>query len=384
MFPKNLAHPEILQNIICKLSNPCIDSHHDVLISTWTLTDESLDEVSQENIAAPIVPNHRHKVLWTDAGIEAFQELVLPQLERLQGIWLPSSPSKTSLSLLLESTTNILTSCASLTNKTVSLASHPDPKSRKTPRIVRLSANKLLKKSKKLKSLSNHHKVSNITIQRAENDYKQSRSQHRKLVRQVKAKDACVRDSNLANRAATYRRIKSSKRATAGKLYKLKVGKKTYTGAAVKDGFYDSISQLKVRDCESLQQSEHFQSFFMDFSNIVELCKAGSPIPRISEEDSFKLLQRMKPDVCDFYGVTPNHYNFAGPAGWKHFYLLLNALIADVDNITITEVNTVYACILFKGHGKDKSNSRSYRTISSCPVVAKALDLYIRDMNIEA
>ena len=34
--------------------------------------------------------------------------------------------------------------------------------------------------------------------------------------------------------------------------------------------------------------------------------------------------------------------------------------------------------------GKDKTSDRSYRTISTCPVVAKALDLYIRDLNINS
>ena len=51
-------------------------------------------------------------------------------------------------------------------------------------------------------------------------------------------------------------------------------------------------------------------------------------------------------------------------------------------NVAIDEVNTAYACILFKGHNKDKSSSNSYRTISTCPVVAKALDLHIRDLHL--
>jgi hypothetical protein len=34
------------------------------------------------------------------------------------------------------------------------------------------------------------------------------------------------------------------------------------------------------------------------------------------------------------------------------------------------------------GHGKDKTSDRSYRTISTCPLVAKALDIYIRDLSL--
>ena len=90
----------------------------------------------------------------------------------------------------------------------------------------------------------------------------------------------------------------------------------------------------------------------------------------------------MKPCVNDLYGVTVNHYKYAGPAGWTHFHLLINCLLYDVNNTSIEEINTVYACILFKGHNKDKSSDRSYRTISTCPVIAKALDIYIRDMHI--
>ena len=209
--------------------------------------------------------------------------------------------------------------------------------------------------------------------------------EHRKLTRQFRAKDAFVRDQNLlCNPSATFSRIRAVKRGRLGKINKLKVNDKTYVAEAVPDGFFDAISGLKARNTEALNKAKYFQEFSMDFSNIIELCKAGPSIPEISLEDTLKLLQRMKPDVSDFYSVTPNHYNYAGPAGWNHFHLLLNTLITDVNNTTIEEINTVYACILFKGHGKDKSSSRSYRTISTCPVVAKALDLHLRDLHIES
>ena len=92
----------------------------------------------------------------------------------------------------------------------------------------------------------------------------------------------------------------------------------------------------------------------------------------------------MKKNVSDVHGMTINHYYLAGPAGWKHFFLLLNTLLSDVNNTDISEINTVYACILFEGHTKDTCSDRSYRTISSCPVVANGLDLYIRDQNIDS
>ena len=92
-------------------------------------------------------------------------------------------------------------------------------------------------------------------------------------------------------------------------------------------------------------------------------------------------MQRMKPDICDFHGLTLNHFIFAGPAGWKHFHLLLNSLIKNINFTAVKEINVVHAIVLFKGHKKDRNLDRSYRTISTCTVVAKALDLYARDLH---
>ena len=382
-FPRNFVHPESLDMIICKLNHPLIDSHHDILISTWTLFDEALEDNKAMNITAPKVDNTRHKVLWSDSGVAAFQELVFPHLERLQTLWL-SSPTKTSVSLLLESTTRVLTTCASVTNKTVSLARSPSVKSRYTPRAVRHSARKLLKKSKMVKMLS-IEPVDLALLEAAKNDFKTSRIEHRRLVRHYKAKDSFTRDSNLmSSPKETYSRIRASKRSKAGKINKLKVGNKVYDGEHVPDGFFDSISKLKSRNIQAIQSSNHFHDFSRIYEHILKLCSEGATIPAVSEKESLELLKKMKPYVCDYYSITPNHYNFAGPVGWRHFYLLLNALINDVNNTTIAEVNTAYACILFKGHGKDKNSDRSYRIISTCPVVAKALDLLIRDRHIES
>ena len=44
---------------------------------------------------------------------------------------------------------------------------------------------------------------------------------------------------------------------------------------------------------------------------------------------------------------------------------------------SLEELNTIWACILHKGHGKNRNSDRSYRTISTCPLLAKALDTYV-------
>ena len=57
--------------------------------------------------------------------------------------------------------------------------------------------------------------------------------------------------------------------------------------------------------------------------------------------------------------------------------LTRSTLIKNVNLSKLEELNTVWACILYKGHWKDKESDRSYRTISTCPILAKALDVYV-------
>ena len=116
--------------------------------------------------------------------------------------------------------------------------------------------------------------------------------------------------------------------------------------------------------------------------NILEICSRGEKIPAITLGKSREILLKIKPKVSDLYSITAFHYINAGEPGVQHFHLLLSALIEDVSNLNITEINTVCASILFKGHNKDKSSDRSYGTISICPLLVKALDLYIREMNL--
>ena len=88
----------------------------------------------------------------------------------------------------------------------------------------------------------------------------------------------------------------------------------------------------------------------------------------------------MKPSVTDIYGISPLHYIHAGIEGVLFFMHLLNKVIKDVNVAAAHEFNVALGLILYKGHQKDRHNERSYRTISTCPFMAKALDLYIRDI----
>ena len=71
------------------------------------------------------------------------------------------------------------------------------------------------------------------------------------------------------------------------------------------DGMFDSISSLKHLDISSLITSPCYDSWTEDYRYILELCNDKRDMPEISVEDSTKLLQKMKPNVLDFWSVTP-------------------------------------------------------------------------------
>ena len=333
-----------------------MNSHHDLLVSTWSLPRQEpvLDE-SSTNIVAPTVRNSRAKVIWTDEGIEEFQKFVSSHLSRIQQLWL-NNPTGTSISLLLQSSSNVLTSFANSINKSIPLDGSRKLRDSSIPK----PQNALKKLNKQVREAEVNVTLSNSELLALKRSYKKARLAHRKLERNFKAKASFDRDKNLSmGPSFVYKSIKAAKRCQVRKIQKLLVGNKCYHGDSVKDGFFDSISTLKTRDSSHLVLCPTFHDFSKDCGNILEICKRGDPIPPISERRSFEILQKMKPDVTDIYGITVNHYNYAGPAGWKHFYLLLKCLISNINSTNIEEINTVYACIFFKGYGKDGSSHKS-------------------------
>ena len=378
-------HPEneVLDSIICKHDDYHVDSHHDLLLSSWTAREAVDKQESNHIILAPRLTNLRHRILWSDEGILKYQSMVLPHLLRLQKLWLTPSPTRSCLSLFLQSTNEVLTSCAKICNKSIDLSKEIVQKARSIPKNIRISSRNLLNKWKVLRQLKRLNPANSPDVIHYSSFYRQERSNHRKLVRSHLATvDSSKLTKLMTDPSAVYKSIRQSKKTDSGKINKLKVGEKVYCGEKVPDGFYDSIGELKRKN-PKIDESRYFQSFTQDYTNIIELCKNEASLEPISETDTLLILQRMKPDVLDVFSLTPNHYLYAGPPGWKHFSLMLNTLLADLKNIDICEINRVHACVLFKGKGKDKTSSRSYRTISTCPVVAKALDIVIRDRKID-
>ena len=371
---------EKLVTIVCKLSNPLVNSHHDILVSSVNIPHViHAPADSSKNVTAPRLVNTRNKIMWSDSGSSKYREIVTRNLQHIQELWL-NTPTTVSIQIALQATNSIMDRAECLTNKSIQLDKPYIPRSAAVPREIKLSQRVLLKKYRHLRYFVGPPEHRDLL----RNEYSKAKKEHRKLERKYSAMNSSKRDHFLfsalsSDPRALFKSIKSSKSCST-KVHTLHVGDKTYLGGNVQDGFYDSISRLKSLD---ENQSSSTNDFFLDYQYIMNIC-SNATLPQISYKKSTDILHKIRACVSDLFSITAYHYLHAGPVGLLHFHLLLSSLIRDINTVSLTEVSTVYAVVLFKGHGRDRSSDRSYRTISTCPLVAKALDLYLRDLNLEA
>ena len=142
---------EQISEIICGKVNPLIESHHDLIVSTFALP-RIIPEATKAPPSPPIIANTRVRTMWSDENIEPYKDLINDNLEKLRDRWM-NPESRTSVSILLEQTSSILKSAAMATNKSIALADPANIVSKRIPRTIRKSHLKLLKISKKSKSL---------------------------------------------------------------------------------------------------------------------------------------------------------------------------------------------------------------------------------------
>ena len=331
-----------------------------------------LADIHDNLVTAPRVPNTRRRVIWSDNEVTRYQSLVSSRLPHLRNNYC-SSNSPASFSLLLKATIDVLNYSAIETNKTVLLSTPPRTKLLSIPATIRSSYIELKKAHTNMKS------AVDIDKDKAFTELTKAKKAYRLATRKQRHVDNLKRDSQLfslctSNPVKFFKMLRSSKVS----------GTAAVSFLTVADGMYDSISALKTLDRFLPNPSPLLESWTEDYKNILQLCENKRDVPPISLQQSSKILMRMKPGVADFYSITPLHFLNAGPEGRLHFFILMNQAIYDINNTTAKELNTVYAQLLHKGHGKSRTSDRNYRTISTCPVLAKGLDLYIHDLFINS
>ena len=372
----NDVDEEIIEEVFCCKVWPEVDSHHDALISSILVPLSDKSEEVEGLIVAPRVTNNRQKVVWSEDSILNYQHLVVPQLQKLRKDWfIPNSP--VSFSILLSLTNDIFNQGASKTCKVTSMISSHKSKSLNIPPDIK-------KAWQVLKSAHNKFKTASCASRRsASKTLSEARKFYRFLIRKQNHQEALLRDSQLFsvcsnNPSKLYKKIRSSKSSSVPSVPFLQVGEKKYPGTRVCDGMFDSINTLKHQN--TINSSPCYDSWTEDYRYILQLCNNKRELPEISEENSGKILKRMKSGVQDLWSITPQHFINAGKEGLAHFHFLMNRVITEINLSSVNELNTVYALLLYKRHNKPRTSDKSYRTISTCPVLAKGLDIYISDL----
>lgn len=232
----SLSAPESVSSILCKKNHPHILSHHDVIVSDFSLPAKPMQQTKEKLIKAPRVNLKREKIIWTAEAAIKYERIIAPHLRRLRENWLcPSSQS--SMSILLETTNILLQKTASSTNKSKSLGNKPVAKSTKTPKPI-LKAQKQLSKFGK------------FCMKGKEAELRSAKANYRRTVRRTGVKNDCEHDMKLDqimgdNPDSAYSFISYCRRTAQVSLDKLTVGDKVYDGADVPDGFYDSMSMSR-------------------------------------------------------------------------------------------------------------------------------------------
>ena len=379
---------EHVTSILCKNDFPGILSHHDIIMSKCRIPGLDQTDISGNLLKAPRCDHTRVKITWSEEGKTEYCQVVSPLLKKVREQWL-NPCSLSSMSVLLSLTNQILSNFATITNKSkIQGVKNPPPKSKPTPKSITNAKRLMNNKHQKYA----FHTLSSASLPtqvlKAKQSFTLTKKSYKQAVRQHRLKDSLKNfhklDSILDdNPSAAYSYIKSCKQTKSSNIEKLTVRDKVYVGSAVCDGFYDSMSSLKNCDFDLLRQDPNISDQLINYEHILKICKDQRQIPEIFHDQSTKILNRMRKNVSDFYSITALHYINAGVEGLEHFNCLLNAIIADVNNATIEELNIALGIILFKGHGKVKTSDRSYRTISTCPFLSKCLDLYLRDLYLD-
>ena len=323
-------------------------------------------------MTAPRVPNNRVRVLWNEEGLTSYQELLsssLPLLLESLSTDLPCH-SQALTSTLLNCSNFALNRAAELSFKTIQLSKKPKPRNPTVDPDVRVAQVAALLAARHVRTLRSSSSTSPHDLQAALHECKSATSALRAAVRSSQNHSARQRDTLLhtvlsedpSKLQAAVRRAKTDNTPS---VHLLQVGKNCYEGDGVPDGFFEALLKLKVPDPAEQNSDPSFLAASNTYLNIIELAKSGPPIPAISIDEAEMLLKRLRQDVLDLFSISARHYTAGGQAGLLHFAALLNLLIANVNLTSAEELNSAWAVMLYKGHGKPRSSCRSWRCIST-------------------
>ena len=148
---KEMGVEEKVITIFCQSEYPEILSHHDPIQSTLRLPQISTSD-PPTTPKVPTIENKRMRILWSDDNIPHYQSLLGDNLKSLRDRWMDTR-SQTSISLLIELSSAILSSAAVSTNKAIYLSEANTSKSSYIPRHIKKLHSKLRNLNSKVEEI---------------------------------------------------------------------------------------------------------------------------------------------------------------------------------------------------------------------------------------
>ena len=285
---------EVLLEIICKHSNPLVLSHHDIILSRASIPAKACNDlVCAPPLKAPRINNTRHKIVWSEHGVETYRTLLEPQLLLIREVFIDSA-SVESMAVALQLTNFVLTNTAKLCNQVLPLNGKKKDKQMFTPLPILKAKKDLQRAHKKLGRSRSEQNVVN---------YKKFQVLYRKAVKMWRFSEGMRRDQRLhtimTDKPTDIFKFMRSNKPSSREILELKVGNRVYSGDDIPDGFYESMTNIKSCDLGLLKSDENLADHFSTHQHILKLCEQEPNLPLISVTVSQDLLTRMKKDVTD-------------------------------------------------------------------------------------
>ena len=225
--------------------------------------------------------NTKHRILWSDTGIQSYRDLLGPTLLSLSENW--SDPqSSVSFSVLLQSNNSALTAAAKASNKVTDLSKPMKPKISSIPLEVSAAAKEISDFHQTLQKVNLDPLSSNFMKSSAKLDFSNSRTKHRRLWRRHQASLAAISSSKtddiLTNPSKAFNHLRSMKSPQLSKISELKVGNETFVGDDVADGLFTNINALKTMKPET-KNCKECETIKFDYDLIKQISQAGQQIP---------------------------------------------------------------------------------------------------------
>ena len=189
---------ETVGEILCIHDYPALLSHHDVILSTFTVPIKEQEVNLAKLVTAPKCNNTRTRIIWSTEGQVKYADLVSSYPREAREKWLDPR-SQDSMSVLLSVTNNIMSKCATLTNDFKVLGTKHKTKSKKIPKIIKTANNKMIKAHKKYKIHEKSLGAKHANVLHSKASFKLTKTKYRQALRQDRLRENLERYKKLGS-----------------------------------------------------------------------------------------------------------------------------------------------------------------------------------------